>query len=80
MTFQQDIFKEIQDLLYQLKPQRFTYFFKTNFIIQLYWLFSFTELANPDNEKQKMTGHFRQKSGLVKSQFLFYSTIVSKIF
>ena len=29
--------KQIQDLLYQLKPERFTHFFKTNFIIWLYW-------------------------------------------
>ena len=44
-------------------------------------LFGFNELADPDNGKQPMTGHFRQKSGLVKSQFLFYSAVVeSKIF
>ena len=42
-------------------------------------LFGFTELADPDNEKQ-LTGHFGQKSGLVKSWFLFYSTVVSYIF
>ena len=54
MTFQ-DLFKEIQDLLYQLKPERFILFSKQTL------LFSFTELANPDNEKQPMTGHFGQK-------------------
>ena len=43
-------------------------------------LFGFTELTDSDNEKQLMTGHFGQKSGLVKLQFLFYSTVVSKIF
>ena len=29
MTFQ-DLFKEIQDLLYQLKPERYTHFFQQN--------------------------------------------------
>ena len=28
------------------------------------------ELAEPDNEKQPMTGHFGQTSGLAKSRFL----------
>ena len=42
-------------------------------------LFGFTELVDPDNEKQTVTGHFGQKSGLAKLQFLFYSTVVSKI-
>ena len=32
-------------------------------------LFSFTELADPDNEKQPMKGHSGQKSGLAKSRF-----------
>ena len=36
MTFQ-DLFKEIQDLFYQLKPDALHIFFKTNFIIWLYW-------------------------------------------
>ena len=36
MTFR-DLSKQIQDLLYQLKPECFTHFmFKTNFIIRLY--------------------------------------------
>ena len=39
-------------------------------------LFGFTELADPENEKQPMTGHFGQKSGLAKSRFSFYSTVV----
>ena len=43
-------------------------------------LFGFSELADPDNEKQPMTSHFGQKSGLAKLQFLFYSTAVSKNF
>ena len=43
-------------------------------------LFGFTELADPENEKQLITGHFWQKSGLAKSRFLFYSIVVSKIF
>ena len=43
-------------------------------------LFGFTELADPDNKKQPMTGHLGQKSGLAKSQFLFYSAVVSKVF
>ena len=74
MTFQ-DLFKEIQDLLYQLKPECFIHFFLKQTLI-----FSFTELADPDNEKPAMTGHSGHKSGLVKLQFLFYSTVVSKIF
>ena len=61
-----------QDLLYQLKPGRFTHFFKTNFFIPLY-------LTDPENEKQLMTGHFGQKSGLATSRFLFCSAVVSKI-
>ena len=39
MTFQ-DLFKEIQDLLYQLKPERFTHFFqnKLYYSALLNWL------------------------------------------
>ena len=74
MTFQY-LFKEIQDLLYQLKPESFTYFFSKQTL-----LLGFTELADPDNEKQPMTGHFGQKSGLAKSQFLFFSGVESKLF
>ena len=66
----QDLFVEIQDLLCQLKPERYTHFFQNK------TLFSFTELADPDNEKQPMTGHFGQKYDLAKSRFLFYSTVV----
>ena len=53
MTFQ-DLFKQIQDILYQLKPKRFTHFFfsKQNLIV------GFTELADPENEKQPMTDRF----------------------
>ena len=43
-------------------------------------LFGFTELVDPDNENQPMTGHIGQKSGLVKLLLLLYSTVVSKIF
>ena len=50
MTFQV-LFKEIQDLFYQLKPEHFTHFFSKQAL-----LFSFTELADPDNEEQLMTG------------------------
>ena len=71
----QDLFIEIQDLLYQLKPECFTHFFSKQAL-----LFNFTELADHKNEKQPMTGYFVQKSGLVKSRFMFYSTVVSKIF
>ena len=74
MTFQ-DLFKEIQDLLYQLKPECFTHFFSKQTL-----LFGFTELADPDNEKQPMTGHSGQNSGLAKLRFRFYSALVSKIF
>ena len=42
--------------------------------------FGFTELADPDNEKQPMTGHSVQKLGIAKSRFLFYSAVISKIF
>ena len=72
MTFQ-DLFKQILDLLYQLKPDA------THFTKQIF-LFGFTEMADPDNEKQPIKGHFGQKSGLAKCQFLFYSTVISKIF
>ena len=41
-------------------------------------LFGFTKVADPDNEKQPMTGHFGQKSGLAKWWFLFYSTVCIK--
>ena len=51
MTFQ-ELFKEIQDLLYQLKPEHFTRFFLKQTL-----LFSFTEMADSGNEKQPMTGH-----------------------
>ena len=83
MTFQylfkqiQDLFKQIQDLsnFYELKPERFTHFLQNkNFIIRL------TELPAPENEKQPMTDWFRQKLGLAKSRFLFYSAVLSKIF
>ena len=67
MTFH-DLFKQIQDLLYQLKPERFTIFFSTQSL-----LFGFTELADLDNEKLPMTGHCGQKSSLAKLRFLFYS-------
>ena len=70
-----ELFKEIQDLLYQLEPKRFTHFFQKKTL-----LFGFTESTDPENEKQPMTGHFGQKSGLAKLQFLFYSAIGSKIF
>ena len=42
-------------------------------------LSSFTELADPENEKLPMKVTFRQKSGLAKSWFLFYSAAVSQI-
>ena len=45
MTFQ-DLFKEIQDLLYQLTPERFNALFSKETL-----LFGFTELADPENEK-----------------------------
>ena len=61
MTFQ-DLFKKIQHLLYQLKPDA------THFTKQIF-LFGFTELADPDNEKQTVKGHFGQKSGLAKLFF-----------
>ena len=35
MTFH-DLFKQIQDLLHQLKPERFTLYFQKNYIIRLY--------------------------------------------
>ena len=73
MTFQP--FQEIQDLLYQLKPECFTCLFQN----KLYYS-ALTELADPDNEKQPMTGHFEQKPGLAKLRLLFYSAVVSKIF
>ena len=34
-------------------------------------LLGYTELADPDNKKQPMTGHSGQKSGLAELQFLF---------
>ena len=74
MTFQ-DFFKQIQDFLYQLKPERFIHFFSKQTL-----LLGFTELADPENEKELMTGHFGQKSRPVKSLFLLHSTVVSKIF
>ena len=52
MTFQ-DLFKQTQDLLYQLKPERFTHFCSKQTL-----LFGFTELADPKNEKQPITHHF----------------------
>ena len=52
-----------QDFFYQLKPERFTHFFSKQTL-----LFGFTEFADPENEKQPMTGHFGQKSGLSKLQ------------
>ena len=52
MTFQ-DLFKEIQDLLYQLKPERFTHFFqnKLYYSALLNWLIL-------TMKNQQMTGHF----------------------
>ena len=52
MTFQ-DLFKEIQDLLYQLKPERFTHFCSKQTLS-----FGFTELADPKNEKQPIKDLF----------------------
>ena len=69
MTFQ-DLFKKIQDF-YQLKSERLTIIFSKQTL-----LFGFTELADPDNEKQVTM----DKSGLAKMRFLFYSTVISKIF
>ena len=46
MTFQ-DLFKEIQDLIYQLKPEHFIHFFSKQTL-----LLGFTELADLDNEKR----------------------------
>ena len=53
----------------------YTFFFSKQTL-----LCDFTELADPDNEKQLMTGHSGQKSGLAMSRFLFNSIVVSKIF
>ena len=52
MTFL-DLFKQTQDLLYQLKPECFTHFCSKQTL-----LFGFTELADPKNEKQPITDHF----------------------
>ena len=43
-------------------------------------LFGFTEVTNPDNEKQPMTGHFEQKSGLVELRFCFTALLYQKYF
>ena len=50
MTFQ-DLFKQIQDLLDQLKPERFTHFFFKKQTL----LFGFTELADPHNNRSLWT-------------------------
>ena len=43
------------------------------FFLKQTLLFGFTELADPENEKQPMSGHFWQKSGLAMLQsFYFY--------
>ena len=70
----QDFFTEIQDLLYQLRPDHFTHFLKQTLV------FGITELVDPDNEKQPMVGHSGQNLGLAKLRpILFYSAAVSKI-
>ena len=73
-TFQ-DLFKEIQDLLYQLKPERLTHFFSK----QHYYLDLLNRLILKMKNNQWQIAS-RQKSGLAKSQFLFSSAVVSKIF
>ena len=74
LTLQNGLFKV--NNLYQLKPKPFKQFFQKKLLL----LFGFTELADLDNEKQPMKGHFGQKPGLTKLQFLLYSTFLSKIF
>ena len=72
MTFE-DLFKEIQELLHQLKPEHFTHFFqnKLYYSALLNWL-----ILKMKNNQWQIT--LDKTSGLAKSPFLFYSTAVSK--
>ena len=42
------------------------------FFLKQTLLLAFTELADPENEKQPMAGHFGQKPGLAKLRSFFF--------
>ena len=45
----------------------------------IFLLLGLTELADPDNKKEPMTGHLDKNLAMRSCNFLFYSTVISKV-